>query len=557
MTRTQSSGDMLALANRVLETARLDPGRPAVVHARSRRGGIRYETYSYRQLAEAAESIAVGLRRIGIAEGTRCSFMVPPSFDAIALGVALHRVGAVLVGIEPASHGLRRTGACLRRVAPEAFFGTAEAHLARVVFGWSRQTIKHRIVVGERRLPGTRTLSSLMTERFRWSEEPADPDVDGDAPAAIVFTTGTTGKPKPALVRQRNLAATAELIVSTWGFTDGREVVDMPTFPIFWLVGLLAGGTVVVPPMDFARGGPAAAAPELLLRTINECGVRSMFGSPALLDNLARYAIDHDITTPTLRRVVAGGAEVPRSLFDRVRRVLPSGGEVFSTYGATEAVPLAEIDGATVLAETWPRTTQGAGVCVGRPLDGVAVRIIALTDGPLTSWSEVSELEPGEQGEVVVRGAHISESYFRDRAADDENKISDPDGAPWHRTGDTGYLDNDGRLWLCGRRTQRVTTSGGSLYPLRCEPIFNAHPGVERSALVGVKQVPVICIDRSSTGHGRDERALRAELLNLAASHPSTRTIKHVVFIDTLPVDRRHNAKIDRPALAAMAAGAM
>lgn len=550
------------IAQRVRRIAATDPERVALVHARAWVGGtIRYRRYTYRELSERAEALAGGLRAIGVTRGTRCSFMVPPSIDAMVLGVALWRIGAVVVGIEPHSHGLRSVATSLAKVGPEVFIGTPSAHAARLAFGWGRGTVRTNVIAGPVGLPGMPTLRSLERRARAASvgvrsgacgtSDGPDPDIRPDDLAVIAFTTGSTGAPKPTELLQRNLAAMMSTVLGHWGFHDDSEVVDMATFPMFWIIGLAAGGTVVVPPMDFTLRGPGDADPALLVRTIQECGVRSLFASPALLANLATYAQHRGITLPSVQRIVAGGAEVQGPLFREVKSVLAEGAEMYSDYGATEALPVAEIAGATVLDRTWPATERGAGVCVGAPLPGVEVRIVAIDDGPIASWDDAVVLRPGQVGEIVVRSPHISEGYHRDPRADQENKIPDPSGA-WHRIGDTGFLDADGQLWLCGRRSHRVVTPRGVAYPLCCEPVFNAHPAVRRSALVGTSDASgrvtaTMCVELRS---GVDVDVALRDLRALASRNPETRLVERIEVVDKLPVDRRHNAKLDRPRLA-------
>ncbi len=552
---SDTAHDTMSIADKTLEIARTDPSRVALIRARQRRRGQpTYERFTYGELSRRAESLAVGLRSIGIREGTLCSFMVPPGFDAMVIGVALWRIGAVTVGIEPHSHGLRKVARCLAEVGPEVFIGTPTAHVARLVFGWGRGTVRTNIVVGGVAPPGMRTMASL---EIGTGGEPQRADLSPSDVSVIAFTTGSTGAPKPTVLRQRNLAAMIDKVGSHWGFDRHGGVVDMPTFPMFWIIGLSVGGTVVVPPMDFTVKGPGDADPERLLRTINDCGVTSMFGSPALLKNLAAYAAKSGRRAPSLERIVAGGAEVPGPLFAEVKAMLGPDGEMYSDYGATEALPVAEIAGAMVLEETWPLTERGAGLCVGAPLPGVEVRIVDVDDGPIAGWDDAVGLDTGQIGEIVARSPHISESYFRKPEATAANKIPDGAGSSWHRLGDLGYLDADGRLWACGRRSHRVRTAAGDLYPLCCEPVFNSHPAVARSALVGIgtgdRVVAAICIELDRGAGGTSERRddLARELLQLAARFDSTRHIERVMFTDRLPVDRRHNAKIDRPGLSA------
>jgi acyl-CoA synthetase (AMP-forming)/AMP-acid ligase II len=211
-----------------------------------------------------------------------------------------------------------------------------------------------------------------------------------------------------------------------------------------------------------------------------------------------------------------------------------------------------------VLGETWAKTRQGAGLCVGRPFRGVTLRIVRLWDGPIATLADSETLPAGEVGELVVHGPHVSPAYFRDEASTRNNKIAGSDGEVWHRIGDAGYLDDAGRFWYCGRVGQRVRSAEGPLFSLQCEPIFDAHPAVRRSGLVGVPdgahQRAVICIERRPE-QNIAEATLRAELLALAAAHPRTRPIREVLFRKRLPVDPRHNSKIERPALARWAQG--
>ena len=544
--------DRIRVADRVLETARADPRRIAMVQTEQGRDGVLvHHTRTYGELSERAERLAVGLRAAGIREGTLCSFMVPPSFSALVLGTALFRVGAVLVGIEPYSHGLRRVSRCLDRVGPEVFFGTPRAHLAKRLFGWGRRTVRQEFVV-DGSWPGVPSMDELVVGRAPAEPEPAD--VEPGDPAVIAFTTGSTGHPKPTVLRQRNFAAMVELVGSQWSLGNGRDVVDMPTFPMFWIIALSAGGQVVVPPMDFTMKGPGDADPAALLRTIDERGVRSMFGSPALLRNLAEHARRESITVPSVRRIVAGGAEIQGPLYAAVREMLGPEGELYSNYGATEALPLCEIDGTTVLGETWERTERGEGLCVGPGLPGVELRIIPTTEEAIASIEDVEALPTGEIGEVIARSPHISEDYFRAPAATAANKIADPDGSVWHRLGDVGHLDEQGRLWLGGRRSHRVVTPERVYLPLQVEPVVTTHPAVRRAALVAVPRagslVPVVCVERSDEDR-RDAATVATELRALVDRHATTRGLTEFVEVGRLPVDRRHNAKIDRPALGA------
>jgi acyl-CoA synthetase (AMP-forming)/AMP-acid ligase II len=228
---------------------------------------------------------------------------------------------------------------------------------------------------------------------------------------------------------------------------------------------------------------------------------------------------------------------------------------VNADYGATEALPATEMPGDEAMRETYAETTRGRGLCVGRPFPGVELKVIEIVDGPITSLAHARELATGEIGEILVRGPHVSPAYADDLASTVKNKVVDANGDVWHRLGDAGYLDARGRLWCCGRVGHRIQLASGPLFPLLCEPIFDAHPRVRRSGLVGAQTgssiTPVICVELvDGATRGDDLVAVRDELLRLAAVHPTTTAIRQVLFHSRLPVDPRHNSKIERPALA-------
>ncbi len=546
----ETTGRIMDLPDRVAEIARTDPTRLALIHEHPGLGSRpRTTTTTYAELSRRAEAVAAGLRDFGVGEGTLCSFMIPPCEDAMVTALALWRVGAVMVGIEPHSHGLRSVGKSIARVGPEVFFGTPEAQIGRAVFGWGKGTISKNVLVGPSRFPGVTTLASL--ERS-WVGDPELPDVAVDDPCVIAFTTGSTGNPKPTVMTHRNLTSMIDGVAAQWRLADHGDVVDMPTFPIFWIIGLFHGGTVVVPPMNFATKGPGAADPAKLVDTIKRHQVASFFGSPAVLTNLARHCAENGLKLPSIKRIVAGGAEVYGPLYAAVKDMLVDG-EIYSNYGATEALPVAEIAGATVLDETWARTEAGEGLCVGDPLAHVEVKIVDVVDGPIPTMADATVLGSGEIGEVVARSPHISDHYYDAPEEMADNKIADGD-TNWHRLGDLGWLDEQGRLWVCGRRSHRVVTDEKTYYPLCVEPVINTHPDVVKSALIAPKAlgsgVAAVCVELRPEARPQQVR-IENELRDLAEAHASTRGLTRFFFIDHLPVDKRHNAKIDRPGLAA------
>jgi acyl-CoA synthetase (AMP-forming)/AMP-acid ligase II len=232
---------------------------------------------------------------------------------------------------------------------------------------------------------------------------------------------------------------------------------------------------------------------------------------------------------------------------------------VLPSYGATEALPVAYISHRELIDETAALTAQGRGVCIGRPVNHVIVKIIQVSDDPIVEWSPDLESPDGEVGEIAVKGAQVTKAYFQREDATRLAKIRDSaDGGIWHRMGDVGYFDADGRLWFCGRKAHRLRTVSGDLYTIPIERIFNTHPSVRRTALVGVgpakQQTPVLCVELEPGTATREWPAIRDALRTLAEQREDTARIQAFLRHPEFPVDVRHNAKIFREKLAVWAA---
>ena len=516
-------------------------------------GRIRYRHYTYRELNDECDALARGLEHIGIRRGMRTVLMVTPSLEFYALTFTLFKVGAVVVLIDPGM-GTKNLGVCLAEAAPEAFVGVPKAQLARLLFGWSRRSVRICVTVGRRlgwggwtleqvrRLGGDKRLSVLA-------------DTRADEMAAILFTSGSTGIAKGVVYTHGIFAAQVESLRRLYDIEPGE--VDLPTFPLFGLFGPALGMTSIVPEMDATR--PVQVDPRKILDAIRFFGVTNLFGSPALIQRVGRYAVGNGVALPTLRRVMSAGAPVPWQAIQRFAGLLADGVQLHTPYGATESLPVCSIGSVEILRETRQRTAEGDGVCIGQPVEGMTVKIIRISDEPIPTWSDDLELSIGDIGEIVVQGLVVTASYWNRPESTALAKIADRrhEGF-YHRMGDVGYVDASGRVWFCGRKSQRVQTPDGTRFTIPCEGVFNAHPAVYRTALVGVVRngvtEPVLCVERDKEIVVPNDEELRRELLALGGRHPHTRAIQTILFHPSFPVDIRHNAKIFREKLAVWAA---
>jgi olefin beta-lactone synthetase len=602
------------LASHLAAMAGHQPDTPAVfAPRRDRAGQLHYDRLTFRELDDSSSRLADGFERIGIRRGVRTALMVPPGLEFFALTFALFKVGAVPVLIDPGI-GLKNFGNCLAEAEPTGFIGIPKAHAARVLLGWARTTISIPVTVGAKWFWGGWTLADVRKaggdasepfpltpalsrrERENGIQSLVNPSAPDSSPArdasppllgeragvrgkgasestraadleigvthdtaAILFTSGSTGAPKGVVYTHNMFAAQVDHIRDLYGIQPGE--IDLPTFPLFALFGPALGMTEVLPEMDFTR--PAQADPVKIIAAIERFRVTNMFGSPALINRLGRHGETHGVKLSTLRRAISAGAPVPAKVLGRFAKLLPANAQVFTPYGATECLPVASIGSDEILGETRAQTDLGKGVCVGRPVSGLKLKIIRITDEPIAAWSDDLELPPGEIGEIAVRATQASRAYFNREQSTSLAKIPTPDDGFFHRMGDVGWLDEQGRIWFCGRKSHRVITKAGTLFTIPCEAIFNTHPAVFRSALVGVPadgdckspaREPVICIELEAEARGQSESKLREELLALGAKFPHTQSIRTVLFHPAFPVDIRHNAKIFREKLAVWAA---
>jgi acyl-CoA synthetase (AMP-forming)/AMP-acid ligase II len=547
----QSTPTLVNVALHLPRLAATQPHRLAVVypHGRDAAGRFAYSHLTFAQLDRLSDELARGLLAVGLHPGTRTVLMVPPCLEFFALTFALFKLRAVPVLIDPGM-GVRRLGPCLDEAQPGAFIAVPRAHLARRVLGWCRQTLRLTVTVGGSRWLAQHTLDDLL-RLGGGSADLGTTATQADEQAAILFTSGSTGPAKGAVYTHGTFATQVEALRQLYAIEPGE--VDLATFPLFALFGPALGMTAVVPRMNPTR--PAQVYPPYILRAIDDWGVTNLFGSPALLNRVGRYAQPLGVTLPSLRRVVSAGAPVPAAVIERFTHLLPAGTQVYTPYGATEALPVANIGSDTILQQTRKLTELGRGVCLGLPVPGLRVAVVAVSDEPIPTWDDSLLLPPGQIGEFVVAGPWVTQSYYNRPEATRLAKIHDGQTI-WHRMGDVGYQDEAGRLWFCGRKSQRVVTPQETLYTIPCEAVFNTHPAVYRTALVGVRrageQVPVLCVELEAGQRPSGE--LLQQLQAIRDAHAHTQAIRRFLFHPGFPVDIRHNSKIFRERLAEWAA---
>ncbi len=476
---------------------------------------------SFAELDGRVRDLAAGLHLDGVRAGDRVAVLIPPGVDLMVAVYACWRVGATIV-VADAGLGLRRMAAALRSAGPDHVIGIARALVAAKLL----------------RVPG-RQITDLAELAFRGHGRPLPEIPDADGEAAVLFTSGATGPPKGVVYRHRQLLAQLAAVRAVMEVGPDDRLVA--AFAPFALYGPALGVAAAVPDMEVTAPGTLTAA--ALADAVAAVEATVVFASPAALRNV--LATSPALTDKqrsalgSVRRLMSAGAPVPVGLLRAVQALLPEA-ELHTPYGMTEALPVADISLAQIEA-----AGSGNGVCVGRPLAGVTVRFSPLdaagrADGPLTDAADVT-------GEVLVAAGHVKDRYDRLWATE---QLSSRDPG-WHRTGDVGHVDGDGRLWIEGRLVHVITAVDGPVTPVGIEQRVEDLDAVRLAAAVGVgpvgtqQLVLVVVPTATPRSDGLADSSLAAAV-RAAAKTP----VAAVLVVRALPTDIRHQSKIDRTQVA-------
>jgi len=499
------------------------PDALAIVHGAT--------SVTFRALDRAASVAAERLRGRGIGQGDTVLVVVPMSVSLYVTLAALLRLGAVAMFPDPSS-GVSDVDACCRAHPPAGFIGIPKAHLLRVLSRAVRQ-IPARF--STRRLPGAVWLGGHGREASTLAPAPCT----ADSPALITFTSGSTGRPKAALRTHGFLLAQQRTLAETLDLTAGD--VDLATLPMFVLANLAAGVTSIVPDADLRR--PGAIDPGPVLEQIRRFRPNRAAASPAFFERLVAGVRADGRSLDSFCRIYTGGAPVFPGLLDRIAAVSPKA-RVTAVYGSTEVEPIAHIDREDIRDADRDAMIRGRGLLVGTVVDSLRLAILpdqwgtaqpSMTTADLTA----RRLPPGRPGEIVVSGEHVLGGYL-DGIGDEDTKFR-VDQHVWHRTGDAGYLDEQGRLWLLGRCAARVRDDRGDFYPFSIECAAVETLGVRRAAAIGWRGQRMLILEAH-------DDATRPEVSRLSESIGWAH-LDAIRYVPRIPVDRRHNAKVDYPAL--------
>ncbi|MEV8000284.1 alpha/beta fold hydrolase [Pseudarthrobacter oxydans] len=514
---------------------------------------------SWLELEQQIAAVAKGLRQAGVRTGSRVSLMVPPGVDLTVVLYACLRLGAVVV-VADAGLGTRGLSRAVKGAAPDFLIGIDKALAAASVLGWPGRRISVRdLPSARRRLLAVETSLAALARQGKLMT-PVLQDPDPDAPAAVLFTSGSTGPAKGVVYTQRRLAAMRDTVAATLGIRPGARLVA--GFAPFALLGPALGAVSVTPAMDVTA--PRTLTARALADAAAAIDATVVFASPAALRNvLATRNNLGQASRQALGRVdllLSAGAPVAETLLAETQRLLPHA-SLHTPYGMTEALPVTDISyeqirAAAADAAAGHTAGAGNGVCVGRPVHGARVAVIPLAaDG--TAPGDTPVTEPGTTGEILVSAPHVKETYDRLWLTQRESIRT----AGWHRTGDVGHFDGAGRLWVEGRLAHVVTAPDAVVTPVGAEQAIERLDGVGLAAVVGVgpsgTQAVVAVVETMPQARRAGPAAQQLAARVREAARTQGVSVSAVLVVPSQPTDIRHNAKIDRTRLSRWAAAVL
>ena len=509
-----------------LAQARATPNAIALVDRR--RGRDRSTTFA--ELEDRSARVATLLANRGIGAGSPVLLFHPPSAELYAVIIALFRLGAIAMVVD-LSAGRGTLAAACREMPPAALFASGRALLLALASAPLR-AIRVKLTSAPVALGAARLAAARRLPRRECVAGATD-----DAPALVTFTSGSTGLAKGAVRTHAVLAAQHEALGGVAARTGERDLVSLP---IVVLTNLGNGATSVIPEGDLRRPGAIPAATVLGQLTRHE--VERITASPALVERLVTGAEAAGRGELRNVRIVTGGGPVFPDLVTRATSL--TGAPLIAVYGSTEAEPIAHVTAAEMGEAELSAMRGGAGLLAGSPVRETTVRILPPTLDDDAAMHGVLQgtmpVPPGTRGEIVVSGRHVVPGYLHGRG-DAETKIH-LDGTVWHRTGDAGYLDGGKRLWLLGRVAASLRDARGELHPFAVECAARLVAPGRRSVLAGHRGARILLVEgRLETS----ERSALAEGLRWAL-------LDRIVDGVEIPLDRRHNSKVDYSALPAL-----
>jgi acyl-CoA synthetase (AMP-forming)/AMP-acid ligase II len=513
------------ITHRFINYANNNPGKPAIVIPEEYNENeiLKEKIVTFSDMAQLISQYENGLRSHGYKKGDKIIMLTPVNLEFYACMMAMLNIGIVAVFLDPGI-GLKKILHCVKDSKAKGIISVDRLlKFWPLIFSlWFKDKFS-----SDKKRKGISLLESLKSDIV---SDLIPTALDATDHVLVTYTSGSTGKPKAADRNAKNVFNQLNFISKVWDCNE--DVIDFPSFPMFGFMNLLYGVTTVLPAIDFRNVGDVN--PSVIVEQMKKWKVTRTCGAFTFNSKIINYLKSNDEKIPTLKNMVLGGTPVTKSFCKKLENVYPNA-ECNIVYGSTEVAPISYINVNELL------DSNGKGCLVGHAFDEVQIAVVDLPE-VIEEFDEREEFPyvclEDQCGEVIVKAPHVVQSYINDQKGTSANKIKSLDGEVWHRTGDTGYLDDDNRLWLVGRTSDIITTQDGIIHPYPIEMKLDELVTIRRSALVEVNNRKVLAVECDNLDSVYQEMLKTLKSLGL-----SDVIIK---CINKIPLDDRHNSKIDR-----------
>jgi len=486
------------------------------------------ESFTYRDIQIKSNIIANNLTNLGIKPFDKIILMVPVCEELYLILIAIFKIGATVVIIEP-SLDLKQIDYCCKITEPKAFIGIRKAHILRLISTNFRK-IPIKIVVKDKKLINEYDFTDLSygnEDKFNIF------GLNGDEDALITFTSGSTGVPKGIQRTHNFLKIQMGILHKILDFEP--DDIEMTNLPIFVLNNLGCNVPTVLP--FIKKYLLKYIDPKIILTQLTQINVNRLSGSPYFIKEIINHCVKNNIKLDNIKKIFTGGGPVETDLINSIKNI--SNCKTKIVYGSTEAEPISLIEEDELL-----KIKEEKGVCVGKIIDDIKLEILQITQN-IVSFIDNNKndllLKTNQIGEIIVKGENVNKFYYKNEKAIKENKIFEKDGSFWHRTGDIGYIDQNNNLWIVGRKSQAIFYQGHVLNNFYIENKINKIVGITKSAIIQKDHKTIILFIEKNRNFTKNK--CFDEISDVLKEFDLK--IDKIKTLNKLPLDKRHNTKVD------------
>ena len=484
---------------------------------------------SFNYLEKNSSKIANMFKKAGLQEGDGVLIFVPMSVELYSILAAVFKMKLVAVFIDPYADSKHIKNCCQIYTSKALIISGKKAGLLCYMNSEIRKIPNKYRINGK--MPGFRKFSEYEDQSFDFACTETAPDTK----ALVTFTSGSTGKPKGLVRTHGFLAAQQKVLEKSLEISENSKVLT--AFPMFILSNMYSGLTSIIPNTDLRKIGETdggAISGQIMSESID-----TILAPPSFFDNLVEIHKNTGRSIHSIKKIITGGVPVFPEIMENLKKLFPYA-EIKVVYGSSEAEPMSELCYNELDENDVEKMKNGKGLLAGTIVEDINLKIIE-NNQKLSQGDPVKMLGQGEKGEIIVSGGHVLDTYLND-AENNKIKIT-ADNVNWHRTGDLGYIDASGRLWLLGRAKAEISRGNEKIYPFSIETMLSFEKDIKRTAIISKKGKIFLFIEIFYTEDKEKQLQIQDKLEEKIKEMKIT--VDKVIFADKIPVDKRHNGKID------------